>query len=134
MLDYTDQFKVLRHIRVDRASARAADYLIKEYDLRKKSIDPVFNRPRADVIDPKSGWIDTDVPRDDDVTREIMELTDGFALAHSYGGIIRQFKSLQDAERARHSAKPNFDVQIEGLDDDLMVETEDEVAPVARKR
>lgn len=124
--DYTSQFKVLRHVKLRKLSPATSNYLWQEYELRSKSIDPIYNRPRADVLDPRSGWVDTDIPRDEGISTEITENTDKFAVAHSFGGIVQEFKTLGEAEKARASAVPNLNVSFSTLEEDE--EDEDEEA------
>lgn len=128
-----DQFKVLRHVPVAKLSPEATSYLVEEYKRRKISIDPMTNKPRADVIDPATGWVDNDIPRDEHITVELQELgNDRFAIAHAWGGIISgaEFKTVKAAEKARANYKPKFEYSFE----DVTNEDEEEAVTLSRKR
>ena len=122
----SQNFKILR--RVAGHSDALKSYLVDEYLRRRKSIDPLTDKPRADVVNPNDGWVDTDLPRDEWASTEIVQTTVQIALGDPYGRLVPdpanprkplQFKDISSADKARRGASISFTPQVE-------VETEDE--------
>lgn len=114
MLNASPNLKVLR--KVSDLTRGTLIYLLDEYARRRISIDPDTNRPRADAIDPQSGWVDNDLPRDEAITLELMDQTKGFAVSGPFGNIAAEFPTLEKAEKARRGATVRLDVQVEGIE------------------
>ena len=114
MLDFSPELKILRKLPLGQLSPEAQTYLWDEYLRRQQSIDPNTNRLRADVVDPRTGWVDNDLPRDEGVTTEIMELTQGYALSGPLGlPVVREFKTFREADRARVGARVTFNYEVQ---------------------
>jgi hypothetical protein len=110
--------KILRKLK--QMSVGLSTYLADEYLRRVKSIDPITNRPRADVINPNSGWVDNDLPRDEWATTEIRENTVSYAIGDPIGRLVTgsngktiTFTEYADAERARQGARVEFNVDVD---------------------
>lgn len=60
-------------------------------------------------------WIDNDLPRDGAYTDEIMQEdnTLGFGIADESGTVLKKFKTLEEAERAKRGAKVTFEVKVD---------------------
>lgn len=125
--------KVLRKIDLANCEPGTHTYLWDEYLRRKISIDPDTNRPRADVVDPRTGYVDNDLPRDEAITLELMEKTTGFAISSPTGQVLGRFSTFADAEKARQGASVKLDYQIEGIDDAEDEPDENPLAGIARR-
>jgi hypothetical protein len=126
--------KILRRVRG--ISIGLSSYLADEYSRRRLSIDPATNLRRSDVIDPATGWIDNDLPRDEWATTEIRETTVEYAIGDPIGRIVRgqggeplTFKTYKQAEAARSGAKVQFNVDVETPEEQV----EDEETTLAFK-
>ena len=73
------------------------------------------------VIDPKGNehvFIDNDLPRDSDITQEIVANTRGFALFSEEGEFIGTYRSLDRAIAAQAGAKLVVQAEVEAEPDD----------------
>jgi hypothetical protein len=86
---------VLRKVR--ELSPGALDYLYQ--DEGGKAYFPAF--------------VDNDLSRDDAITQELMEVTQGFAVATAEGEVLKKFKDVASAEQARANAVPSFEVSLD---------------------
>jgi len=58
-------------------------------------------------------YVDNDLARDGAYTSELVEKTLGFAIAGEDGVVLKKFKTLDEAEQARGSARVTFEVKVD---------------------
>lgn len=58
-------------------------------------------------------YVDNDMARDGAYTDEIMAHTLGFGVAGEDGVVLKKFKTLEEAENARATAKVTFEVKVD---------------------
>jgi len=58
-------------------------------------------------------WVNNDLPRSDPYTIELMDRTLGFGVAGEDGVVLKKFKTLEEAEQARATAKVTFEVKVD---------------------
>ena len=58
-------------------------------------------------------YVDNDLARDGAYTYELVDKTLGFALAGEDGEVLKKFKTLEEAEQARRSARVTFEVKVD---------------------
>lgn len=67
----------------------------------------------------RHGFVDADFPRAVAYTQAIREATVGFAIADEQGRVLKEFKTLEGAEKARGGARTVLAVEV---DDEEQVE------------